>query len=319
MAVNMLLSFAFDDTRRFLREYRAAMPCGRLMIDSGAYTAFTTGKQVNLADYAAFLTDHLGCWDTAVTLDVIGDPAATRRNTRILHDKGLPVMPVFTRGGSVADFDAMVRDSKYVCVGGGVGMSRQVVVRRCRALQVRAEELGGGIHTLGVGSVTLLRQIRPYSADSSKISQAFQFGSVVSWNGRVMTTVPLTDTRKLRAHLVHLRAAGLELSDLARTGRLPNGPARQTLMQGTSLGHCCADEVVNRFRVPVPVGVDDTPGTHLFSAVTGSHLARGVVELDRLLHDPRWTPPPMWGKYRAGHANQCRVNRSPATVGKVAS
>lgn len=301
----MLLSYAFfakDD----LAAYRATMPCGRLLIDSGAFTALSVGKVIRLQEYADFLRTWRGVYDHAVTLDVIGDPKATAANTRKLHGMGVPVLPVFTRGGTAADFDAMVRDSGYVCVGGGVGMPPAIVVKRLGALQRRAQELGGGIHALGVGNLAGLRKIRPYSADASNISSAFRFGTAVAYDGRRLVQMGNTDRTKLRANLVHFKAQGLDMAPLVRAGRQPKGQALRLLMRGYSVGYACADEDTARFAVPVPHSVTDTPGTHMYSAVTGGHLAGPVAELDGLMHSDTWTVP-MWERYRARHASQCRA------------
>lgn len=305
MAVNMLLSFAFyakDD----MGKYRSLMPCGRLMIDSGAFTAATVGQVIDRAEYAEFLTTWGRVIDHAVTLDVIGDPAATRRNTRWFHQRGIPVMPVFTRGDKPKDFDAMVRDSGYVCVGGGVGMAQDLLVRRLWALQRRAEELGGGIHALGVGNLNALRKIRPYSADASNVSSTFRFGNVVAYDGRRLRVFQHNDTAKLRTFHHVLKSQGISTTELVRTGRHPNGAARGVLMRGMSVAYACADEDTTRFNVPVPHSVEDTPGTHMYSAITGSHLAPSVAELDSLIHDGTWSVP-MWERYRAHHAQQCRA------------
>lgn len=311
MAVNMLLSFAFFD-RDDLAKYRAAMPCGRLMIDSGAYTAASVGKVIQREAYADFLTTWERHIDHAVTLDVIGDPKATRASTRWFHKRGIPVMPVFTRGDSPKEFDAMVRDSGYVCVGGGVGMPRDMVVRRLHALQRRAEELGGGIHALGVGNLDGLRKIRPYSADASNVSSAFRFGTVVLYDGRRLRVFQHNLTSKLREHHHVLKSQGISVTDLVRTGRQPAGAARAALMRGMSVAYACADEDTTRFAVPVPHGVQDSPGTHMYSAVTGSHLAPWVAELDTLIHNGTWSVP-MWERYRSHHRQQCRAaDRVPA-------
>lgn len=305
----MLVSFAFfggDD----LAAYRAAMPCGRLMVDSGAYTAASVGQVIRREEYAEFLGTWAKVIDHAVTLDVIGDPAATARNTKWLHDRGHRVMPVFTRGGKAAEFDAMVRDCGYVCVGGGVGMPPAVVVRRLSALQRRAEHLGGGIHALGVGNLAGLRKIRPYSADASNVSSTFRFGTVVAYDGRRLQVFQHTDTRRLRQVQHLLKAQGVTVANVVRTGRQPQGAERDAMIRGFSVAYACADEDTVRFKVPVPHGVTDTPGTHMYSAITGSHLARPVADLDRLLHDG-WTVP-MWERYRARHAHQCRAGQRQA-------
>lgn len=301
----MLLSYGLNPGDN-LAKYRAAMPCGRILIDSGAFTAYTVGKVIKLTEYAAFLQKWEGCWDYAVTLDVIGDPVATRHNTHKLHSMGLKVLPVFTRGGKAADFDAMVRDTGYVCVGGGVGMPPAVVVRRLSALQRRAEELGGGIHALGVGNMAGLRAIRPYSADSSNVSSAFRFGTLVCYDGRNLTTVAHSDHRKLRRYLREFKAQGVDLSTMVKTGRQPTGRERIPLMHGLGIAAVCADEDTTGYQVPVPKGVDDTPGTHIYNAITGGFLAPAFASLDGLIHDPEWSVP-LWDRYRAKHARQCRA------------
>lgn len=303
----MLLSYAYyakDD----LAKHRAKMPCGRLLVDSGAFTAKTVGQKITLADYASFLGRWRGVYDHAVTLDVIGDPVATRRNTHALHSQGHNVMPVFTRGGTTADFDAMVRDSGYVCVGGGVGMPLKVLVPRLRGLQRRAEELGGGIHALGVGSLTALRAIRPYSADASNVTSVFRFGTVICYDGRQIRQFAMTDAKRMRANLHHLRAQGLDMATHVQTGRQPTGKGpRGAFMHGMSMSYVCADEDTTRYAVPVPTGVKDTPGTHMYSAVVGGFLAPALAELDQLLHTGAWSPPIWANRYRARHLTQCRA------------
>ncbi len=311
MAVNMLMSYAFYG-RADLAAYRAKMPCGRMMIDSGAFTALSTGKAIGLDEYGEFLTNFSGVWDAAVTLDVIGDPKATHRNTKKLHDRGIPVMPVFTRGGTIAEFDAMVRDSGYVCVGGGVGMPRPVVIKRLSALQRRAEELGGGIHALGVGNLPGIRAIRPYSADSSNISGVFMFGRVVYYDGRRLNNPSLIgDVPVIRANQVHLKAAGLDMTALMKAGRHPTaakGGTTRYLMRGMAVAYSCADEDTARLGVPVPHSIDDTSGTHMYCSITASENAKHVAELDGLMHDGEWSVP-MWERYRAGHERQCRAGK----------
>lgn len=190
MTVNLLLSYAYH-SQLDITTFKKDMGCGRLMVDSGAFTAHSTGKKINRDAYANFLEDHRGAWNHAITLDVIGDPDGTRVNTRWFHNRGIPVMPVYTVGESLTEFDAMVRDTGYVCVGGGAGGT--TAERRFGVLQQRARELGGGIHALGLGSVRFLRTVHPYSADSSRASACTQYGTVMVWNGRECKAIKLND------------------------------------------------------------------------------------------------------------------------------
>jgi len=303
MAVNLLLSYAFHaDTD--LRRVRTSLVCGRLLIDSGAFTAHTKGRRIELADYAAFLERWRGCWDHAITLDVIGDPAGTRRNTRALHARGLPVMPVFTPGDTVAEFEAMVRDSSYVAAGGLVGMARALQVRRVRALQRRAADLGGGVHALGVGSMTSLRAALPYSADASTVSGAFKFGKIVYFDGRTVQNTGVSDVARLRRDHRIIRDHGIDLAQIATDNRMPKLRGRQALMQAMSLAYATADEHLRRTR-PVTEpgsGPDGLPGTHLYSSLgAGEPDAYAIADLDRILHSPGGPVPPIWRRYRGAH------------------
>lgn len=309
MSVNLLLSFAFWP-KIDMADVRRSLVCGNLMIDSGAYTAFTIGKPVSLADYSAYLHTWRQQWDYAVTLDTIGDPAATRKTTRVLHEQGLPVMPVFTRGESVREFDAMVKECGYVCVGGGVGMSQEVLVRRTALLQLRAAELGGGIHALGMGAIALVRKARPYSADSSNISNTFQYGNIRFFNGSEIKSMKVNSKRHLLRNLQALRDHGVNVADLAKSGRMPKGETRTALMQAMSLAYASADEWLHSVGTPVPVprGVrDPRPGPHLYSSICGGHLLPGATRLDRLLHEGY--APPVWQQYGRHHV--C-YERTPA-------
>jgi hypothetical protein len=264
MAVNVLLSYWYH-SKTNLAEVRKNLVCGRLMIDSGAFSAHTLGKKISLTEYAEYLDHYRGHWDHAVTLDVIGDPETSRRQTMKLHAMGVPVMPVFTRGDTIAEFDAMVKEVGYVCVGGLVGLPAAVVEKRVTLLQRRAESLGGGIHALGVGAIPTLARARPYSADASNVSGAFRFGSILFFDqGRVLN-VSVTDKAKMRKYREPMLAHGIDVAKLATTGRMPSGQdGRGTLMKAMSLSYASADEwLKRRAKIRVPDGTTDTPGTHL--------------------------------------------------------
>lgn len=305
MAVNILLSYAFHQ-KTDLNRVRSHLPCGRLFIDSGAFTAYSTGKPIQLQEYAEYLQHFQGAWNHAVTLDKIGDPVATRRQTQKLHAMGLPVMPVFTAGESLAEFDAMVRDVGYVCVGGGVGMTKAATVKRIGVLQHRAEALGGGIHALGVGAIPFLRQARPYSADASNISAAFRFGLIRFFDGVGIRAIKANDKVALAKYRVPLRAHGIDVAELATIGRMPGKETRSALMRAMSVSYVVADEYLKRgARAPVPAGVEDVPGTHLYSSIIGEFLLDPALEIEAMIHGG--TPPQVYAPYRKTH--ECQTQK----------
>lgn len=300
MAVNILMSYAYY-AKTDIRAIRNSMPCGRILIDSGAFTAWSTGKVISLQEYAEYLQHYEGVWNHAVTLDTIGDPAATRKNTLKLHGMGIGVMPVFTVGDTLAEFDSMIRDSGYVCVGGTVGMNKEHQTKRLAMLQRRAEGMGGGIHALGVASMPSLRRIRPYSADASNISGAFRFGSVVYWNHhtRRMENCPVNDRKRLMKAAPYLARHGINITTTLAGGKLPDHRGRNILMRKMSYSYAVADEVLKQeCEVPVPNQITDNPGTHLYNSIVPT-LVSGASSLDAEIHSG--TTPPVWSPYKKIH------------------
>jgi hypothetical protein len=73
-----------------------------LIIDSGAYSAWKSGKQVDFNEYMAYLKSlHERYPDEEleyINLDVIGDGKASLRNWLIMRDQGLRPIPVYHLG-----------------------------------------------------------------------------------------------------------------------------------------------------------------------------------------------------------------------------
>jgi hypothetical protein len=302
MAVNLLLSYAAHSGTD-LEAARRDLVCGQLMVDSGAFTAFTCGRTIVLDEYAAYLQRWTGHWDHAITLDVIGDPVASRANTRRLHARGLPVMPVFTRSDTLAEFDAMVADCRYVAVGGLVGLPRKAQLARVTMLQRRAANAGGGIHALGIGAMPILRAARPYSADASTVQVMFRLGKILYFTGRDLRQAFVWDAPRLTRDIDLLRAHGIDIGPIVRDQRMPkDNPERDLLTQAMGLAYAAADEYLKTSgpaTAPLPGGPD---GPHLYIAVGPVDV---MARLDRRLHTPGATHPRIWSRY--GHTHRCHM------------
>jgi len=103
-------------------------PKVRLIIDSGAYSAYRIKAPIDIDKYAQFvLANKQHLWE-AVNLDVIkpNDPEASGReslaNFRYLKDKhGLLTMPVYHCGEPLSILDTMLEEAEYI------GLSSSVV------------------------------------------------------------------------------------------------------------------------------------------------------------------------------------------------
>ena len=319
MSVNLLLSYAYH-AKTDLTAVRRRMHCGGLIVDSGAFSAFTVGKTIRLDEYCAYLERHRGAWDHAITLDKIGDPAATRRNTARMHERGLPVMPVFTAGETLAEFDAMVRDHQYVAVGGLVGSglrvgasSVPVLAARLGMLQRRAQRQGGGIHALGVGSMAVLHRARPYSADTSTADSVVSYGNVLVFDGRMLRQVHVTAPAQMARYRDVLTSHGIDVAAILNHGRIPPR-FKPHLMAAHSVAYACADEVLSRHGVPAP-REGWRPGTVLYVAPNGPGTVDLVTAVDTRLHTG--DGPSVWTRYGRRHTCYRRpgVTALPAPSG----
>ena len=123
-SVTILLSYAYAKPKVLGLVEAAAAQGAEIIIDSGAFTAWRTGKSIDLNAYAEFLVNLPFKPLFAVTLDVIGDPDATARNTERLRALGAAVAPVVTRGASNAEIEEACGTDSVVALGGLVGTPR---------------------------------------------------------------------------------------------------------------------------------------------------------------------------------------------------
>lgn len=254
-------------------------PC-QMFADSGAFSAATLGTTIKLTDYAAWLHDWRQVITTAATLDVIGDPDATHRNTLALEDRGLRVLPVFHVGTPWHHLERLCADYRYVALGGMVphaknrnGLMRWLV----RCFKIAADH-GTVFHGFGQTRDTTLAALPFYSVDSSTWTVGAQFGRVALWDDRRhrIVNVEAGNPVQARQHAALLRAHNADPAVVARPGfallkqRTPEQFEREYQMTrgAAAIGyHRFGEWLTGRHRVPAPPGWTGE-GTHLYLADT---------------------------------------------------
>ena len=97
--------------------YRSAI------LDSGAFTVYTTGREISLEAYRAFALEVADLFDLVVTLDdIAGDVATSQANTAALEAAGLEVVPVFHQGEPWSELERLVETYGTI----GVGFQRPI-------------------------------------------------------------------------------------------------------------------------------------------------------------------------------------------------
>jgi len=119
----------------------------RIMLDSGAFSAWKTGKQIDIDAYIAYIKYNLDHIHNYVSLDCIPgkcgiiktqrqvDVAAKQsyQNHQYMKHRGLSPIPVFHRGESFEWLDRYVRDGECYIGLGLVGMISDASISVVRA------------------------------------------------------------------------------------------------------------------------------------------------------------------------------------------
>jgi len=167
--LGILSAFPYMDARTVavLREHAGSID---FFLDSGAFTAWRSGKPIALDDYCRFLDKcPVNPW-RYVMLDVIYKPEATLENLRLMRTRGFNPVPVFTPGQALSDLVEYYADeSDFIACGGLANKytpASEAWLGTVRAAANIARP-DGKLHLLGYTSMQWVKYHRPYSCDSS--------------------------------------------------------------------------------------------------------------------------------------------------------
>jgi len=157
----------------------------RLVIDSGAFTAWKAGKPIALDDYCKFIEELSPTPWRYFTLDVVGDAKATLANYETMLKRGFEPVPIFTRGEDPSVLEDYYATSDLVGVGGLVGTRNNKgfvngIMKRIGDRKV---------HWLGFTNIDYIKFYRPYMCDSSSWEAGARYASVKLYmgNGRYVS------------------------------------------------------------------------------------------------------------------------------------
>lgn len=202
----------------------------RLLIDSGAFTAWKAGKPIALDDYCRFLESlPIKPW-RYFSLDIVGDPHGSMKNYEIMLHRGFSPIPVFTRGECPSVLDDYYRTSDLVGIGGLVQTPKNVSFVK----GIISHIAGRKVHLLGFGNHNATAYFKPYSFDSSSWSAGVRFGNITLYdrNGVWLQKFARSDLPRLSARHKHLLSVyGVDLSVLADPEQWKNAADCKRLIQ----------------------------------------------------------------------------------------
>ena len=221
--LNILVAYPYFDKKvlTVLKAFERENPgIIRLMIDSGAFTAYTTGKVIPLEEYLSFI-DSVKESGIPIykyyMLDVIGDPEATMENYKEMLKRGYDPMPVITFNETPESINEYYKTTDYISLGGLQFKSFKEQVRLIANFTKVIKDRK--YHILGLTGGRIVKTFRPYSCDSSSFSMAARYGNLSFYKGMgKFETFNRTDfVNKPPQYLARAIAnAGFKASDLAR-------------------------------------------------------------------------------------------------------
>lgn len=250
-------------------------PTMRLMIDSGAFTAYKFGTVVKLESYAQWLEDFipvLGMVDSYSNLDVIRNPRVTARNQRVMEALGLRPFPVWHAGSPYSVLEQLVEQYPYVAIGGTASSHTSTLTHL--KLMERCFKTANGrsvFHLFGQARWGVLKEFPFYSADSTTWKQHVRFGA-----GALYSPAD-KDTVRLRRQSLSPRAYSLLRSIGVRWREVIGGATWTDIGAVKLIGLFCFMLMEERSRcihgeIRIPGNGSARPGPIIYAAAQGIDL-----------------------------------------------
>lgn len=149
-----------------------------VFLDSGAFSAFTKGVQVDLPGYCEYIKKNADIIQVidgvlcASVLDGIGDPLMTYQNQMAMEALGVKPLPCFHYGEDERYLEHYIANYDYITLGGMVPISTPQLIHWLDRLWERYLCDGAGrpkikVHGFGLTSLPLMKRYPWFSVDSS--------------------------------------------------------------------------------------------------------------------------------------------------------
>jgi|TARA_Y100000034_G_scaffold133368_1_gene198652 hypothetical protein len=155
-----------------------------LFLDSGAYSAWTQGTEIDINDYIKFIKKYKKYLNVYANLDVIGDPVATLKNQEKMEKAGLKPLPCFHYKEDEKFLKYYIKKYDYIALGGMVGTHKKQLDKWLNETfgDFICDEVGypkAKVHGFGLTSLDLMLKYPWYSVDSTSWVVNARMGSII--------------------------------------------------------------------------------------------------------------------------------------------
>jgi len=266
--LNVLIAYPYfsENWIEFLR--KTPKEDYRLIVDSGAFSAWNTGLQIDLDEYCRFL-DAISDLRPfhAVQLDVYGDPHQSYQNFLTMNKRGYDVMPVFTRGETSSRLEDLYSYTDYIMFGGiAIGGKNDAYLRWFMNQNGKRR-----VHWLGFTNTSFVKYYRPESVDSSSWNSLRRFGNMAVYDPKTMRITNANKNQfieKPDKELVDkLLKVGATWEDVKKLGK---SDAWRTSISKHDIKNT-ADRINNYARIKQALDLERMYGTKIFLACAMPH------------------------------------------------
>lgn len=155
-----------------------------LFLDSGAFSAWSQGAEIDIQEYIQFIKEHQDVIDVYANLDVIGDAKGTYENQRIMEEVGLSPLPVFHYKEDEKWLERYLkRGYDYIALGGLVTDESTSIHKWLDYIFEEYITDSNGmpvvkVHGFGLTSLKLMLRFPWYSVDSTSWVTTGRMGAI---------------------------------------------------------------------------------------------------------------------------------------------
>lgn len=148
-----------------------------LMLDSGAFTVFTKGININITNLTSYIKQLNP--EYAIQLDVIGNEEKTWQNYLVQKQDIPNILPVIHYGASDKHIKRVYESADYILLGGLVPLTKQkkILVGWLDYLYSKHKLYNKKTHLLGITTKPILERYPAYSSDSSSALSIVRYPS----------------------------------------------------------------------------------------------------------------------------------------------
>lgn len=153
-----------------------------LFADSGAYSAWSQGAEINISDYADWINVNKKYLGVYCNLDVVDNAEETEANQTILENQGLSPLPVWHIRSAKKVFEGLCEKYNYIAIGGMVGTPWKKLMPSLIWAFKHSIEKNVVLHGLGLTAIFPVHNTPFFSVDSSSFGAGFRFGRCPVWD-----------------------------------------------------------------------------------------------------------------------------------------